>query len=92
MVAFGNSDPLKVTDQIVEDIRSGCREASAWPHVKSGDRVRIGPLGLDVDHVVPTAFWGQFVSMGGRERAIVLFSLLGREHKVEIAADRLTLD
>ena len=90
MVAFGNSDPLKVTDQIVEDIRSGCREASAWPHVKSGDRVRIGPL--DVEHVAPTTFWGQFVSMGGQGRAIVLFSLLGREHKVEIAADRLTLD
>ena len=90
MVAFGNSDPLKVTHQIVEDIRGGCREASAQPDVKSGDHVRIGPL--DVEHVAPTTFWGQFVSMGGQGRAIVLFSLLGREHKVEIAADRLTLD
>ena len=89
MVAFGDSDPLKVTDRIVEDIRSGCREAFVQPHVKPGDHVRIGPL--EVEHLGSTAFWGRMISMDGHGRAIVLLTLLGREHKVKIATDRLTL-
>ena len=87
LVAFGDSDPLPVSDHIVGSIRDGCRECTVSARFTPGDRVAIVSSGIRDPEA--TAFWGQLSMLDGEGRAVVLLSLLGRENRVQVATDRL---
>ena len=89
LVAFGDSAPVPISDRIVDTVMDGCRRREVEPRVKCGDRVRI--MASDRREPDAATFWGQLASLDGEGRAVVLMTLLGRRHEIQIATDRLAL-
>ena len=89
LVTFGDGDPLPVSDHVVDTIRDNCCELAVQPRFTLGDRVRVMPS--EIQQPQATEFWGRLASMDGEGRAVVLLSLLGREHEIQVATDRLSL-
>lgn len=88
LVAFGDGDPLPISDHIVDSVRDSCLKREVQPRFKLGDHVSIVPASTR-ERESPT-IWGQLASLDGEGRVVVLLTLLGREHRIHVESDRLT--
>lgn len=78
------SEPLPIEDEIVENLKKEVVVVpSEYGRLKPGDFVRV--------HVMSMVFNGTFLSFAGKDLAVVLMQMFGREVRVVVSLENISL-